>query len=92
MKCRWDNEGGEQEKRGQISICFSCSEYAVALATFFLIFVIQENLLENETEHNGKAEQVVLYNKIESQFPDCVNEVYKDETVQKQGVLVLGPE
>lgn len=47
------------------------------------VFVIQENLLENEIEQNGKAEYMMLHDKIESQLPGCVNNMDKDEAEKK---------
>lgn len=62
------------------------------LKAFFLIFVVLENLFENEKDHNSKTEQVMVLEKVEGQILYCINNMNKDETVQEQGILVWGPE
>lgn len=51
------------------------------LRTFFLIFVILENLFENEKEHNSKTEQVMGLEKVEGQLLYCINNMNDDEAV-----------
>lgn len=62
------------------------------LRTFFLIFVILDNVFENVKEHNSKTEQVMGLEKVEGQLLHCMNNMNNDEAVQEQGILVRGPE
>jgi len=62
------------------------------LRTFFLTFVILENLFENVKGHNSKTEQVMVLGKAGDQLLCCINNINNDEEIQEQGILVRGPE
>lgn len=58
-------------------------ESAAISVSLLSVFVVQEDLLENEVQENGKAEYMVFHNKIESQLPGSVNDMNKDEAEEK---------